>query len=251
MASCAKPHEQDGEVRCSLSSASLARLRSPSGLQECKWCMELCHLLLRYEKLSGFDAVCSPKNKGGSVSNPFRLTPFLFHIFFFNAFLPFLPPLSFLHTCTRPVCSPSQVPASPASVCPCFSLKPAVCISLFSSSPQKKNEVFVCCLLGFVCLPWNTSCTEASLAISCPYSLCNPDAPDRCCIHHISQRGKLLVFTPCFMLLLWHASLVSFSTAVLELLNFVGVAEENVVEGCALPFEFCAGCERTIPEHAA
>lgn len=83
MASCAKPHERDGEVRCSLSRASLARLRSLSGLQECKRCMELCHLLLHYEKLSGFDTVCSPKNKGGSVSNLFRLTSFLFHTFFF------------------------------------------------------------------------------------------------------------------------------------------------------------------------
>lgn len=68
---------------------------------------------------------------------------------------------------------------------------------------------------------------------------------------HQPERKAARVFTPCFILLLWHASSVSFSTAVLELLNFVGVAEENVVEGCALPFEFCAGCERTIPEHVA
>lgn len=139
-----------------------------------------------------------PQKQGRQCFKPLSLDFFSFSyfFFFFKAFLPFLPPLSFLHTCIRPVCSPSQVPASPASVCPCFSLKPAVCISLFSSSPQKKNEVFVGCLLGFVCLPWNTSCAEASLAISCPYSPCNPDAPDRCCIHHISQRGKLLVFLP-------------------------------------------------------
>lgn len=118
---------------------------------------------------------------------------------------------------------------------PCFSLKTAVLFGFF-----------VCWVFFFWTLNW----TEASLAISCPTVL--PLARDRYCIHHTSQRGELRSCTPAPVLGLWRASLLCLSTAVLELLYFNGGrADENVVQDCSLPFKFCAGWERTIPECVA